>query len=400
MSTLLSLPPELLQLITDTLYSVVWDPALRRREGLNLALACKALLPYGTALIYRDLSLRGLEHDVLFRRLVERVEVPPLVTSLTYSDSRASPSPTRLALLERLLPACTALQALHVYACPATINRLFGAKGRLLPAATVTSLTLRSVPFLSALDIGPVLSTLSRFTALRHLDLLVSLPLLPSPCPPNPASSLRMPLRTLALSFPPSNASNRHAEYHVLEDLVALFDPSMLKEADLRIATAEPALFAYLSSLSSLTDLKLHLQHDTVDTSLPLLTSTLPSLTSLRYLTLRQRVLRVPRPVPSPSSDLALFLAALPPTLESLNTSRFFPAGWRAAPVSDFLQSRARDGARLRRFVCEVPDEEATSVVAAVPSRTGAVVGRPCEVQRVETGEGRWMWVEVSTSSD
>ncbi|GAA5908970.1 hypothetical protein JCM6882_004958 [Rhodosporidiobolus microsporus] len=386
MVCLIDLPPEILQLVVDEVYKAFWEEAAWRAEGRNISLVCKALLPFGTALIFRELSLRGLEHDRLFQRVLGQPDIPTCVSSLTYTDSRAFPSAARLALLERLLPACTALTNLHIYAAPSTINRIVGVRGLLLPA-NLTSLTLRSVPFLDPLDVSPILSTIATFRSLRHLDLLISIPILVSPQLPRLPSKLPLPLRSLALSFPPSNAHNRHVEYVVLSQLALLVDPSTLTSLDLRLATAEPFLFTWLSLLTSLRELHMHLQHDTVDSHLEALTSTLPSLPLLRNLLIRQRVLRIPRPAHATTGDLTAFLASLPLQLESFNSSLFFPSGVYETPVKEFLHARAAAGAELSRFTCEMPEE-------------GGGGGRACEMQRVKFEGERFLWVEVNEDSD
>ncbi|GAA5829808.1 hypothetical protein JCM11251_007887 [Rhodosporidiobolus azoricus] len=386
MARLVDLPPELLQLVIDEVYKGYWEESAWRAEGRNIALVCKALRPFGTALIYRDLSLRGLEHDQLFRRILGRHDLPIFISSLTYTDSRAVPSPSRLALLEQLLPACTALTHLHLYAAPPIINRIVGARGLLLPT-TITSLTLRSVPFLDALDVGPVLSTIAAFRSLRHLDLLISIPVLVPPRLPCKQSQLPLPLRTLTISFPPSNAHNRHVEYVILSRLALLVDPLIITSLTLRLATAEPFLFTWLALLTSLRELHIHLQHDTVDTQLEALTATLPALSLLRNLLIRQRVLRVPRPIHATVPSLSAFLASLPPDLETFNSSLFFPNGVHDSPVKEFLHARAASRSPLCRFTCEIPEE-------------GGMGGKACELQRVKFEGDRFLWVEVNEDSD
>ncbi|GAA5976257.1 hypothetical protein JCM11641_001096 [Rhodosporidiobolus odoratus] len=394
---LAQLPPEILQMIVDELDKATWDPQDKQAEGRNLALVCKALSPFGSSLIYRELSLRGLEHNKLFQRVLSNADLPALVSSLTFTDSRAVPSPDRLALLERLLPICTSLTQLHVYSSPLTINRLFGERGQLLPI-TLAALTIRSMPFLEAVAIGPVLSSLAHLSSLRHLDLLVSIPVHPPVHAPRLSSVLAIPLRSLSLAFPPSNSHNRYTEYCIFSYLTSLFDPSTLLSAELRLAAAEPFLFTWLSSLSSLRDLRLHLHHDTVDAHLSSFTITLPLLVSLQNLLLRQRVLRVPRPNHASPDALASFLASLPLPLETVNTSLFFPSGVSQAPLADFLRASVgvapgegepggKTGLKrkLRRFTCEVKDEEEEG-------------GRACEMIRVQVEQdgGREGWEETN----
>lgn len=376
MASLPDLPPELLQHIVDELCHTTEDLAQRRRDGRNLALSCKALAPFGTSLVYRELALRGMENDTLFRRVVGREDITAHVSILTYADSRSTPSPSRLSLLEQLLPACAALSHLHVYAAPSTINRLFGERGLLLPT-TLTDLTLRSVPFLTPLDTS-ILATLAHFNSLRHLELYFSHPFLPSHKSPLLHSTLRIPLRSLSLAFPPSSPRNSEAETHLLSHLTSLFDPHTLVTLDLRIGSAEPSLLDWLTSLSSLRTFSLHLQHDTIDTYLLSLPSVFSSLSSLRELHIRQRVLPVPRPPPSSPASLAIFLASLPLALEVCDTSLFFAAGAEEPPLKEFLRAREQEG--LRRFTCEVEDEGGG--------------GRACDLARVGRDGGNVKWVE------
>ncbi|BGP15391.1 hypothetical protein JCM10213_005109 [Rhodosporidiobolus nylandii] len=384
MTTIAELPFEVLQLVVDELDGAHWDPQARRAEGRNLALVCKAWQPLGASLIYRELSLRGVEQNAELWRMLEQPEVQLLITDLTYTDSRSTPSPRRLALLEQLLPSCAALARLHLYSTPSTINRIFGERGLLLPT-TLTSLTLRSIPFLDSLDIGPIMSTLAHFRSLRHLDLLVSMPFAISATALERPRSLRLPLRTLVLAFPPSNLHSRHVEYLVLGRLTSLLDPAQLVSLDLRLAAAESFLFTFLSILPSLRKLHLHLQHDTIEAHLAELLATLPSLTSLRDLLLRQRVLPVPRSTAASPAALAGFLASLPPSVEAFSTALFFPGGASVGPVQDFLQARAAGDAALRRFTCEVSD-------------VGGGGGRSCELQRLRLEDGRFCWVETDAS--
>ncbi|GAA6007367.1 hypothetical protein JCM10207_006313 [Rhodosporidiobolus poonsookiae] len=396
MATLLSLPPELLQLVIDALYTLTWNLTQRLADGRSLALTCRALQPFGDALLFRDVDLRGLDQSAsssssdVFARILTRTDVPPLVSRLAYTDSRAHASPARLAALEHLLPLCTSLTSLHIYAAPSTLNRLFGARGTLLPP-TLVALTLRSVPFLDALDIGPILHALARLKRLQTLDLLLSVPVLAhpallTPLPPSPGSPpplAPLALRSLAVAFPPSNAANLPLELRLLELVAGLVDPAALVALELRIASASPALFDLLSSFTSLRALTLHLQHSPIAAHLSPLTSTLPSLPLVRQLTLRQRVLRVPRPSPSAGNVLALssFLDALPAGLEELDTSLYFPLGAEGAPLKGWLGARAprEGGGGVTRVKVEVPDGE------------DGGGGRACEMR----WEGEEGWVEV-----